>query len=52
MLLRGETAQGHMRAIMVAGPHPLGGEVPHFFNATGGLPLKMSPSVLIIDSSF
>jgi len=34
MLLWGETAQGHMRAIMVVGPHPLGGEVLNLFNAS------------------
>jgi len=26
MLLRGETAQGHVQASMVLEPHPLGGE--------------------------
>jgi len=34
MLLWGEAAQGHIRAIIVAGPHPLGGEVLNFFNAS------------------
>jgi hypothetical protein len=33
MLLWGETAQGHIRAIIVVGPRPLRGEVLNFFNA-------------------
>jgi hypothetical protein len=32
MLLWGETAQGHIRAVVIVGPHPLRGEVLNFFN--------------------
>ena len=33
MLLWGETAQGHIRAVVIVGPHPLRGAVLNFFNA-------------------
>jgi hypothetical protein len=32
MLLWGETAQGHIRAVVIVGPHPLRGEVLNLFN--------------------
>lgn len=28
----GETVQGHIRAVVIVGPHPLRGEVLNFFN--------------------
>ena len=33
MLLWGESAQGHIRAVVILGVHPLCGEVLNFFNA-------------------
>jgi hypothetical protein len=32
MLLWGETAQGHIRAVVIVGPHPTRGEVLNLFN--------------------
>jgi len=33
MLLWGETAQGHVRAVVIVGPHPLRGEILNIFDA-------------------
>jgi hypothetical protein len=33
MLLWGETAQGHIRAVVIVGPHPTRGKVLNLFNA-------------------
>ena len=33
MLLWGEPAQGHVRAVVLAGPHPLRGKILNFFEA-------------------
>jgi hypothetical protein len=35
MLLWGEVAQGHIRAVVIVGPHPTRGEVLNFFNIGG-----------------
>jgi hypothetical protein len=33
MLLRGESAQGHVGTVVIVGPYPLRGEVLNLFNA-------------------
>ena len=48
MLLRGETAQSHIRAVVIVGPHPLRGEVLNFFN-TGPVLLGYPSAASILD---
>jgi hypothetical protein len=47
MLLWGDPAQGHIRAVVIVGPHPLRGEVLNLFNAGPVIPGYLQMQALL-----